>query len=289
MQSCQVSGRRSAPASQPTLWPLLTEVMSSGLAQLAPGAPAVPDDALRRACRAALERLWCRRGALARALRRPRACTGTGHAAVAVDLAGGLDAASLQCERVLAAALGNAPPAPDRADAQGDDRWPYAAQDWAATLRQVVRWATAEPAVQLELMRLGAELLAPRFADASQCASPGPDDERAASAAAPAATPARAAESTADDLIDAAQPGCWFRMLLMERWTDVCVTWRSDKGHFFMFSSRLAGRLHTLSRSSLGRLIERGHFRRHAGSPPAPDGTEGPGPAPRLRAGGADR
>lgn len=64
------------------------------------------------------------------------------------------------------------------------------------------------------------------------------------------------------NLLDTAQPGEWFRMVLHDQWTVARMTWRSDNGRFFMFASQLAGRSHSLSRRALEGLIERGQFKR---------------------------
>lgn len=83
------------------------------------------------------------------------------------------------------------------------------------------------------------------FARASSVPSPGP-------------------VSTADAsrVLDEAQPGDWFRMVLHNQWTLARLTWRSNNGHYFMFASQLAGRSHSLSRSALERLVQRGRFKR---------------------------
>jgi hypothetical protein len=61
-------------------------------------------------------------------------------------------------------------------------------------------------------------------------------------------------------LIERARPGQWFRVYLHDQWTSARLTWRSDNGRFFMFSSRRAGRSHSLSRSALERMIACGQI-----------------------------
>lgn len=114
--------------------------------------------------------------------------------------------------------------------------WPPTAQACADGLRWVVERATDDPALRLVLVQLGSQLLTPRLAELQKP---------------PAAT-----------LIEQAQPGEWFRMFLHDEWAMARLTWRSDNGRYFMFSSRPAGRSHSLSRGALERMIAGGLLER---------------------------
>jgi hypothetical protein len=76
-------------------------------------------------------------------------------------------------------------------------------------------------------------------------------------------------------LIELVQPGEWFRIYLHDQWTRARLTWRSDNGRYFMFSSRLAGRSHSLSRSTLERMIARGLLEHLTRGPAAARGVAG--------------
>lgn len=132
----------------------------------------------------------------------------------------------------------------------GPAPWPPSAQACAAGLRWVVQRASDDPAVRLELMQLGEQLLVPRRAQLL----------RRHSAGGLAAQPDAA-------LIESVQPGEWFRIYLHDQWATARLTWRSDNGRYFMFSSRLAGRSHSLSRGALERMISQGQLKPLARGP----------------------
>jgi hypothetical protein len=65
----------------------------------------------------------------------------------------------------------------------------------------------------------------------------------------------------------AAGPGAWLEQLhrgqrcklhLQGQWTTATLLWRSDNGQFYMFSSKLAGGVHSLTRRGLERLRAEG-------------------------------
>ncbi|MFX7796898.1 hypothetical protein ABTK29_18750, partial [Acinetobacter baumannii] len=43
------------------------------------------------------------------------------------------------------------------------------------------------------------------------------------------------------------RPGMRFKLYLQGRWTTTKLAWRSDNGEFFMFTSNLAGGMHSLT------------------------------------------
>lgn len=45
-----------------------------------------------------------------------------------------------------------------------------------------------------------------------------------------------------------------FKLYLQGRWTTTKLAWRSDNGEFFMFTSNLAGGMHSLTLRGLKRL-----------------------------------
>lgn len=267
--------------------------LAGGLAELQD--TPLPDPLLRRKCQHALERLWMRRGAVARALSlppRPAAAqpprargikdwTLVDESTIELNIATAhlvralLDAA--ECEWREPTLGAEAAPEP------GGPAWPPEPVRCAAGLRWAVQQASDEHDVRLALMRLALRLLPVQFAAAcrrqlarladadADAALPGADatPPRAPAVAAPAAhptpttTPTRmpTPTPTPQDLLEAARPGQWFRMVLYAQWADARVTWRSANGRFFLFSSQLAGRSHSISRTALERLIERGEFR----------------------------
>lgn len=259
--------------------------LADGLAELQNGA--VPDPVERRKCQDALERLWMRRAAMVRALLlppRPAAAQPTrargikdwtlvDESTIELNITTAhlvralLDAAESEWRELTLGA--EAAPEP------GVPAWPPEPVRCAAGLRWAVQQASDEHGVQLALMRLALRLLPVQFAAAcrrqlarladADAALPGPDaaPPRAPAVAAPAAhpTPTTAPTPTPQELLEAARPGQWFRMVLYAQWADARVTWRSANGRFFLFSSQLAGRSHSISRSALERLIERGEFR----------------------------
>lgn len=74
-----------------------------------------------------------------------------------------------------------------------------------------------------------------------------PIDMLEPAAGSPAATDRRA-------WLDALQPGDYCRLFILERWLTTQLHWRSANGSMYVFSSRHAGRLHSLSRRALDKL-----------------------------------
>lgn len=291
MQSTHSTRHRPAGASQQPLSRMLRDALEAGLLQLAPGRGALPNEQLRLACRLALERVWGRREALMRALLRPPGPVALGalaagrregpHAAVQDEQVSELDAATTRSARTLIDAARAALPAHASGATPGHEHWPHSPERWALVLRRIAERAAAEHAVRVELMRLGTGLMSPLFVDSCR-QELAPDDAAGVGhggAAAPFAqtvdlelpvddATGADASPTAEELVDALRPGFGFRMVLMDQWTDVRVTWRSENGRLFMLSSRLAGRAHSISRGNLQKLIERGHVRLPDAAPP---------------------
>jgi hypothetical protein len=128
-------------------------------------------------------------------------------------------------------------------------QWPPTASASATGLRWVVERASDDDAVRVELMRLGTQLLIPRLVELGR------------------RQPANVPVAPAAVSIESLQPGEWFRIYLHEQWAAARLTWRSDNGRYFMFSSNLAGRSHSLSRSALEQMIARGQLERLARGP----------------------
>lgn len=258
----------SVPATRPPVSSLVRGVLEARLVQLACGDVASADDTLRQDCRSALERLWRRGDRLSRLHARRLQAAGEHDAAAAEaaaqpqpgghDTHAALDAASARAARTLDDALQALPPAgpPPQAAASDADAWPYASDRWALALRHIVEQSTSQHAVRLGLMRCGARVFAPLFAASWRRQPPAGQ----AVAAPPIAI-------SPDELFDLMHPGCRLRMVLLGQWTDVRVTWRSGNGQFFMLSSKLAGRLHSIGRRGIERLIEQGHIRLLARAP----------------------
>ncbi|WP_280151876.1 hypothetical protein [Piscinibacter sp. XHJ-5] len=155
---------------------IVTQVLRSGLADLAPARLPGADETLRCACRSALERLWNRRDALARSLqalptadaaegcrtppRTARVQTGQERSVVELDAAASLVALVLRSGR-LSAQPANTP-------AADDAHWEHCPRCWAMALCRVVQIASPEHAVRIELMRIAARLLCPHFVDAGR-------------------------------------------------------------------------------------------------------------------------
>lgn len=178
----------------PRCRPDLAGLVASTLAGAMVAVQGEPGSTLQRQCLGAVERLWQRRDAVARAL--------------------------------------------------GPALWPPSAHACAAGLRWVVERASDDPAVRLELMRLGEQVLAPRLAELLWRLRAG-------------GLPAQPGAA----LIESVRPGECFRIYLHDQWATARLIWRSDNGRYFMFSSRLAGRSHSLSRSALERMIAQGQLK----------------------------
>ena len=147
--------------------------------------------------------------------------------------------------------------------------WPPTPGLFAQAVRSAVEYATDDSELRLALMEIGIAAMVPEYVAlcsgllTGTYAAVQPSPLQVAGAAAPETVPGPAAPSDASPLADVL-PGQWFRMVLHQQWTDAQLTWRSHNGRFFMFSSRLAGRAHSLSRPALEGLIQRGHFEKRA-------------------------
>jgi hypothetical protein len=267
---------------------MVREVLEAGLVQLAAGSETSHDVDLRIDCRTALERLWDRRDALARVLQRLPGSSLTVSGRQRDTQSGELHEATMQAAQALDAARA-ALPARQQVDVSAGEEWPYSAERWASALRHITERSSSRHAVRIELLRFGASLLSPLFVDSWRRAmvnevvpdaQPGGEVTAAeASTAAqelvdpqgelPATDAAGEAVPDIDELLAALLPGFRLRMMLMGQWTDVCVTWRSTNGHFFLFSSELAGRSHSLGRRGIERLIAKRHVRVPEDSPMA--------------------
>ena len=181
MDFAPFASRRQGGPPRPELSRIVTQVLQSGLAELATARLPGADETLRCACRSALERLWNRRDALARSLRAPpkadaaegcrtppRVQTRQERSVVELDAATSLVALVLRSGR-LSAQPANAP-------AADDAHWELCPRCWAMALYRVVKIASPEHAVRIELMRIAARLLCPHFIDA--CRRPKFDGDR---------------------------------------------------------------------------------------------------------------
>ncbi|MDE2047571.1 MAG: DUF1631 family protein [Betaproteobacteria bacterium] len=61
--------------------------------------------------------------------------------------------------------------------------------------------------------------------------------------------------------VDQLAVGTWYEMMLRGDWIRVQLFWRSPKGLFFMFSSNVGGKAHSITRRALDKLINEGGFR----------------------------
>lgn len=271
----------TAPDSRPPQSNMVRDVLEAALVQLAAGSTTSSDVDLRIECRTAIERLWDRREALARVLRRlPRSSltvSGRRHD----TQSGELHEATRQAAQALNDAALAALPARQQVDVSAGEEWPYSSERWASTLRHITERSSTRHEVRIELLRFGARLLSPLFVDSWRRAMVNdvvPDAQPGAEVAAseastapqesvdprdelPATDAARMAVTNVDELLTALLPGFRLRMVLMGQWTDVCVTWRSTNGHFFVFSSEVAGRSHSIGRRGIERLIAKQHVR----------------------------
>lgn len=169
--------RRPVRSPAPELLHIVTQVLQAGLADLAPAASPDRGQALRHACRSALERLWDRRDALARSLAAPGTLPPTDAVedfrvrprlgpdqteqernVVQLNAATSLAALVLRSS-LQSTKMANAPARPDAP-------WPFSPQSWAMALRRIVELASPEHTVRIELMRIGTRLLCRHFVDA---------------------------------------------------------------------------------------------------------------------------
>jgi hypothetical protein len=56
--------------------------------------------------------------------------------------------------------------------------------------------------------------------------------------------------------IDALHEGDWVLWNLQGQWTSAQLTWRSPQGLLFMFTSRVGGQAHSLTRRAFERLLK---------------------------------
>lgn len=285
MQASRAAHPRLPVGFEGGLLRLLQEAIAGGLAQLGSAGAATSDPTLRRDCQDGLEQLWMRRQALVRALSIPaRSGTtpdgtlrGVDHGTPVDESTVELDIATADTLRALLDAGESEWRELQFRGGQAEDMptpvWPPAPARCAAALRWAVERASTAHPVRMELMRLGTRVLAPQFAALCRRQWAGPHEVGpGGGTAASGRSEQRAA--TPKDLIEAARPGEWFRMVLLAQWADARMTWRSANGRFFMFSSQLAGRAHSISRGSLERLVERGEFRPLGRKPSGSAGSE---------------
>jgi hypothetical protein len=255
---------------------LIKLLLRKGLVHVCGHAGAGMAPVVRLRCREALDGLWPRRHALARLLRRPPRLLRRGELGSAPRLSL-LDNATLALHQAASRAARGLL---DQADAEWHDLepaaqaagaartpWPPTPGMYAQAVRCAVEYATPDGELRLALMELAIAVAVPEYV--ALCTrvlmarqAPLPYGTAApAEAGAAEALPASAPAGNPPPLADV-QPGQWFRMVLHQQWTDAQLTWRSHNGRFFMFSSQLEGRAHSLSRPTLENLIQRGHFER---------------------------
>lgn len=255
------------PYSGTDIAELLNSTIARALAVLQREPCANLGSALRWQCLQAVEVLWQRRAALARALARPRATLGgstgdiqywTLNPEVTVELDTAVptsfDAMEAEWRELQITTARQGPAAGDALPSQAP--WPPSPNACAAALWWVAGRASDNDAVRLELMRLGTRLLVPHLIELCR-------QQVAGTKPSPVV------------LIESMQPGEWFRMYLHDQWAAAHLTWRSDNGRFFMFSSKLAGRSHSLSRPALERFIASGQIERLTHTPARADGAAG--------------
>jgi hypothetical protein len=61
--------------------------------------------------------------------------------------------------------------------------------------------------------------------------------------------------------VDQLTVGTWYEMMLRGEWIRVQLFWKSPKGLFFMFSSNVGGKAHSITRRALDKLLNEGGFR----------------------------
>jgi hypothetical protein len=143
--------------------------------------------------------------------------------------------------------------------------WPPTPGLFAQAVRNTIEHATDDDGLRLALMELAIAIVVPEYVAVCTGLLGGDGAVLQESrlpdfAAAPRKpVPAPAAAGGASPLAGAL-PGQWFRMVLHQQWTDAQLTWCSHNGRFYMFSSPLGNRAHSLSRPALEGLIQRGHF-----------------------------
>lgn len=127
----------------------------------------------------------------------------------------------------------------------------------------------SEPRIQAELADLGEALLRPGVPDDSEIVLPPqplpvghvlslhdglptvPIDTVETDAPGPGTSHRQA-------WLDGLEPGDYCRLFLLERWMTTQLTWRSQNRGMFVFTSRHAGRLHSLTRRALEKLRSAG-------------------------------
>jgi hypothetical protein len=252
MESDHTADARLPAGFETELARLVHGTLARCMAQLQRDARAQSNNPQWRQCQDVIEQLWLRRQALVRTLLRPT----HGSSSTPSNLRQWARADRPPAPSVLDAATADA--ARTLQDAV-DSEWPEglpAPTACAAALRRIVEHHADGESVQIDLMQLATAALVPEFV--AVCRGRRADEP----APAPAAVePAPAPAPRPQELLDGAQPGRWFRMVLHDQWAVARLTWRSENGRFFMFSSELAGRVHSLSRAALEHLIERGHFK----------------------------
>ncbi|MGM9489305.1 hypothetical protein [Ideonella sp. YS5] len=272
------AARPSALGTAPPLGPFIKRLLQGSLVHLHGSAGAGLEPTLRQACTRAIEGLWPRRRALRRLLRRPPLlhkldCNlGEGsprltlldHATLGLHLA-----ASKAARALLDQAGADWRDLEQAAHLEGAARtpWPPTPGLFAQAVRNTIEHATDDDGLRLALMELAIAIVVPEYVAlctgllrggaALALESPPQGFAPPPHRTVPAPTAAGGPSPLAGAL-----PGQWFRMVLHQQWTDAQLTWCSHNGRFYMFSSPLGNRAHSLSRPALEGLIQRGHFAR---------------------------
>jgi hypothetical protein len=80
--------------------------------------------------------------------------------------------------------------------------------------------------------------------------------------AAPTPTAARASISSANLVrAESLTVGTWYEMLYQGNWVKVQLFWKSPKGLFYMFSSNVGGKSHSITRRALDKMCSEGAFK----------------------------
>ena len=258
------------------LGPFIKALLHEGLARLNDSPASTMEPTWLQRGRQALEGLRPRRRAVTRLLQRPARLQKMAPQACGRQRLSALDNATLALHLAVSKA---ARALLDRADAEWRDLeptiqgegaarlpWPPPPGLYAQVVRCTIEYATPDSELRLALMELCMAVAVPQYAAlcTRRLIAKGavvhvpalPAD--AVAAAKPVSMPTAGSSSPLADAL----PGQWFRMVLHQQWTDAQLTWRSRNGGYFMFSSQLAGRAHSLSRLALEGLIRRGHFQR---------------------------
>jgi hypothetical protein len=269
-----MSSARRTSGNAHELGSFIKVLLQEGLAHLNDSPAAAMEATLLQRCRQALEGLRPRRRALTRLLQRPPRLQKMAPQACGHQRLSALDNATLALHLAASTA---ARALLDRADAEWRDLepaihgegaarlpWPPPPGLYAQVVRCTIEYATPDSELRLALMELCTAVAVPQYAAlcTRRLIAKGAVLQMPALPAAPVAAPkpvSMPAVVSSSPLADAL-PGQWFRMVLHQQWTDAQLTWRSRNGGFFMFSSQLAGRAHSLSRLALEGLIQRGHF-----------------------------